>query len=394
MDEATKRFVRRKFAEYYRGAELRLPSELEHREWGFVLFDASYPRKTVMRRHRAFTTSTALVSYLRKNAPAHVYYSSALYERPSAEMDEKGWLGADLIFDLDADHIVDDKRSYPEMLDIVKKETLKLLDFLIGDFGFEEDLIEIVFSGSRGYHVHVRDESVRKLGSKERREIVDYVTARGMKIGRFIVDAVIVDEKGKKRVLKLISEGWGSRLLRGLVEFLDRIAEMDDEEAFRSLLSIRGVGEKRAAALMKVIRDAAVMQDIRNGLLPPHLRPVWEKIIERGRVKYEDHPDEPVTADVKRLIRMPTSLHGKTGFLVKPLSVRELEGFDPLEDAVVFGDDEVRVEIRRPASIFLKSTTYKVEEGTEKLPMYVAIFLMCAGVASLSGSAQDRDAVA
>jgi len=394
MDEATKRFVRRKFAEYYKRAELRLPPELERREWGFVLFDASYPRKTVMRRHRAFASGAALVSYLRRNAPAHVYYSAALYERPSAGMDEKGWLGADLIFDLDADHIVEDGKSYPEMLDVVKRETLKLLDFLVGDFGFEEDSIEVVFSGSRGYHVHVQDERVRKLGSKERREIVDYVTARGMKIGRFLVDAVMVDERGRRRVLRPVSEGWGSRLLRGLVEFLDGIAGMDEEEAFRSLLSIRGVGERRAAALMKVIRDAAVMRDIRKGLLPPHLRPVWEEIIERERVKYEDHPDEPVTADVKRLIRMPTSLHGKTGFLVKPLSVRELEGFDPLEDAVVFGDDEVRVEIRRPASIFLKSTTYKVEEGTEKLPMYAAIFLMCAGVASLSGSAQDRDAVA
>ncbi|WP_456487943.1 DNA primase catalytic subunit PriS [Candidatus Alkanophaga liquidiphilum] len=392
MDETTKIFVRRKFAEYYRQAALRLPPELERREWGFVLFDASYPKKTVMRRHRAFATPTALVSYLKKSAPAHVYYSSALYEDPAAEMDEKGWLGADLIFDLDADHIVTEKRSYPEMLNIVKKETLKLLDFLTGDFGFEENVIEVVFSGSRGYHVHVRDESVKRLGSKERREIVDYVTARGMKIEKFLVKAAVAGELGRRQVRReavilLASEGWGKKLHSGLMSFLEGLAKMDEESALRLLLSIRGIGEKRARELMRVARNGEALKNIRAGNLdqiPRFPKRIWERIIEKERVKYEDRPDEPVTADVKRLIRMPTSLHGKTGFLVKPMTVKELEGFDPLEDAVVFGDEEVRIKITRPANIFLKGATYKVEEGVEKLPVHAAVFLMCAGVAELS----------
>jgi DNA primase small subunit len=38
-------------------------------------------------------------------------------------MKEKFWKGADLIFDLDADHLRKAPKSYSEMLELVKKET-------------------------------------------------------------------------------------------------------------------------------------------------------------------------------------------------------------------------------------------------------------------------------
>jgi DNA primase small subunit len=46
-------------------------------------------------------------------------------------MNEKNWLGAELIFDLDADHLPDAPRNYADMLELVKKETFKLMDFLL-----------------------------------------------------------------------------------------------------------------------------------------------------------------------------------------------------------------------------------------------------------------------
>ena len=79
-------------------------------------------------------------------------------------MDEKGWLGADLVFDLDADHLEGaHDMTFEEMLAEVKVEFKKLLDsYLLGDFGFDEKDILIVFSGGRGYHAHVRDKRDRK----------------------------------------------------------------------------------------------------------------------------------------------------------------------------------------------------------------------------------------
>jgi DNA primase small subunit len=91
--------------------------------------------------------------------------------------------------------------------------------------------------------------------------------------------------------------------------------------------------------------------------------------------------DEPVTADVRRLIRCPGSLHGGSGLRVTPLSISALEEFDPLEDAVVFGDEPVFLEISKPFNTQMKGQSFCLKEGTEELPLYLAVFLMARGVA-------------
>src|SRR2546428_1360589 len=92
-------------------------------------------------------------------------------------MEEKGWLGADLVFDLDADHILRVKgMAYEVMLEEVKSEVAKIVDqYLLADFGFDDDAILITFSGGRGYHIHVRDPRAWELHSHERPEIADYI---------------------------------------------------------------------------------------------------------------------------------------------------------------------------------------------------------------------------
>ncbi|HDI53058.1 MAG TPA: DNA primase catalytic subunit PriS, partial [Candidatus Bathyarchaeota archaeon] len=93
-------FISERFREFYAERSIETPREMERREFGFIPFGAK-----MMFRHISFSTPEALRRYLIENAPAHVYYSSAYYENPEAEMERKGWLGADLIFDIDADHI-------------------------------------------------------------------------------------------------------------------------------------------------------------------------------------------------------------------------------------------------------------------------------------------------
>ena len=61
--------------------------------------------------------------------------------------------------------------------------------------------------------------------------------------------------------------------------------------------------------------------------------------------------DEVVTIDVRRQIRWPTSLHGKTGMRVTEFPLQRLDNdssnpFDALSEAFVFGSDKsVTVEI-------------------------------------------------
>ena len=91
--------------------------------------------------------------------------------------------------------------------------------------------------------------------------------------------------------------------------------------------------------------------------------------------------DEPVTADVRRLIRCPGSLHGGSGLRVTALSLRDLEDFDPLHDAVVFGDEPLPLQMLRPFETEMKGERYDLAEGPEELPACVAIFLMARGAA-------------
>ena len=137
-------FLKKRFSDYYKEIDLYLPDRFGRREWGFMFLGESF-----MQRHLAFQSADKVKQFLVQKTPAHVYHSSAYYEKPVARtMAEKNWLGADLIFDLDADHIKGaEKMSYQETLQRVKEEFLRLIDdFLLSDFGFKEKQLMIVFS--------------------------------------------------------------------------------------------------------------------------------------------------------------------------------------------------------------------------------------------------------
>jgi len=103
----------------------------------------------------------------------------------------------------------------------------------------------------------------------------------------------------------------------------------------------------------------------------------WSLDDERGET------DEPVTADIRRLIRCPTSLHGGSGFRVTPLTIQSLEEFEPLWDAVVFGDEPVAIDVVKPFKTEIQGESYDLEEGHSELPACAAIFLMARGAAEL-----------
>ncbi|MGB7002137.1 MAG: DNA primase catalytic subunit PriS [Halobacteriota archaeon] len=395
MNEKTKRFVTAKFGEYYKRAKVEIPTDLWMREWGFVLFDHYYPAKLVMRRHKAFAAEKELVNYLLENAPAHAYHSAAIYKYPTAKMADKGWLGADLIFDLDADHVIGEAEfqsySYEAILKCVKEETLKLIDFLLNDFGFPENKIELVFSGSRGYHIHIETEEVRGFGSRERREIVDYVMATGLDMNIFsfgnLKRGKLSGEKRKIGVL-LRPEGWGKRLFKGLIDFLHEIAAMGEKEAIELVKNVGEMEKKKAKEIIRIAKDETVMKRIESGQIPEFVDSIWQAIAKTVTkdvsVKSADKPDAPVTADIKRLIRLPTSLHGKSSLQVKPLSIETFDDFDPLVDAVAFGDSLIEISVTRNSSITMKGESYEVEEGeVASVPEYVALYFMCRGVAEI-----------
>ena len=168
----TKDYLRYKFQEYYKNANITLPPRFTSREWGFLSWKGG-----IMNRHVNFRTIKEVKAYLARIAPAHCYHSVAYYKDPSKNtMIDKEWQGADLIFDLDADHLPEmedvkkGKIPFSKLMEYIREQTYRLVvDVLLGDFGLNEEDLLITFSGGRGYHVHVRTPELLTLPSGARR---------------------------------------------------------------------------------------------------------------------------------------------------------------------------------------------------------------------------------
>jgi DNA primase small subunit len=383
MEPRTRAYLRGRFRDHYRRQAPSLPPAANEREWGFIPWSEG---STTMVRHRSMLDLGDLGDFLARKRPRHVYFSAGRYRDPGAgTMSEKDWQDADLVFDLDADHLprVDPERdNYGEMLSTCKDALVRLLSFLEDDFGFND--LSIVFSGSRGYHVHVRDEAVRRLGREARREIVDYVRGVGIDFER-VVESEPVGGMGRetpaqKRSLSTTG-GWSRRVHRRVDAVVDELLSMDDADAIDRLRSYEGIGEGKANAILTAA--ASNREAIAAGNIDIH--PAFISLVRtlvNDTVEREIAPiDEPVTTDLNRLIRLPGSLHGGTGLAVRPIDREQLEAFDPLVDAVpsTFESQEIAVSVTDPGTVDLGGDTFTVSAGPETLPEYVGIFLMARG---------------
>jgi DNA primase small subunit len=388
--DANSRFLLKAFRKYYKSNAPVLPDRFGRREFGFMFFD-----RTFVQRHMGFSKMDDIRRFLIGQVPSHCYYSTAYYRDPGAPtMEEKTWLGADLIFDLDADHLKDaDKMTYAEMLCRIKDEMMNLVDsFICGDLGFNEDEVNIVFSGGRGYHAHVSSPKVLTLGSPERREIVDYVTSKGLSlewvfpkkgtvvssanIGGVVRNNVSVD----RLVPAAGSGGWRLRLRCGLEDVVDDITSMDAKDLKAKYPSIAKTADKTVQNVQADVGSSKNSLFDRNTMaaLNKKSQEILMRIAEEDVVaSLSGEVDEPVTADVKRLIRLPGSVHGKSGLRVTPLSRDELTNFDPLTDAVpkAYSSDPVKITMRRDSELTILGERMQLKGETE-VPEYAAVFLI------------------
>jgi len=342
--------------------------------------------------------------------PSNAYYSSAYYERPEAEMDKKGWLGADLVFDIDADHIptpcgkVHDtwvcshcgfagKGPSPEKcpacdeakfntktwtcdicLESAKKETIKLVDMLVEDFGFTDDGVKVYFSGNRGYHVHVESENIRLLDSIARKEIVDYIIGLGLRteLHRLMEKDRIVVGSGLNRA------GWRGRVARGIYEFLTEMTPNEIEE----------LGLRKHVASLLIKNKKTLLESWKNkgwlgvkGVGPKNWKEIIQWVVDQQSAKI----DTVVTTDIHRLIRLTGSLHGKTGFMKVEAPLSSLDKFDPLKEAVAFKEGQVVVDVVEAPRFRIGDTLYGPfkNDSRVELPTAAALFLLCKGVAEV-----------
>ncbi len=414
LDAPTLAWARSQFQRYYREASIDPPAQLARREFAAFPFSEAGG----MRRHATLPTPADLRGFLGELVPRHVYYSSAYYREPAQPtMAAKGWLGADLIFDLDADHLRGaGELDYAGQLALVKRRLLDLVDdFLMRDLGVDPAATAFVFSGGRGYHVHVRDERFLGLGGPERRELVDYVLGVGVdplaaieerredvRAGRTVGDADTEEVGGARgraaRALRLAgpdAPGWKGRTTRAVLSVLARW-ERDGVASAARELQQWGLPPAKARRWARALVEGGRAERIRSTLSLDVFGEVsapkefLEAVVRAAAVEVQAETDAPVTTDIHRLIRLPGSLHGGTGLRVVPLPRDAVEGFDPFRDAVwEAGDDGGTTPVT-----FLEEVCYPfageplrgVAGGTDELPTPRALFLVLRGEAALRPS--------
>lgn len=391
MNERTRSYLAGRFRDYYRrcaptptGSELRprIPPDANAREWAHIPFTTG--SSPPMMRHQALVDGDELATFLTGNQPRHVYHSAARYDDPGAgTMAAKGWRGADLVFDLDADHLpsVDaDADAYADMLRACRTATAALVDILVADFGFDD--LQVVFSGNRGYHVHVRDAGVDDLGREARREVVDYVRGEGLTVDALIQREAVVGASGTHSRRHLETDaGWGRRAHAALVDYLADRRDEPKAAAIEALTAFPGIGEHRAETVQQTV--AKRWEDVTAGevdLHPDFVRFV-RTFIEERVVGAGPAIDDPVTTDVHRLIRLPGSLHGATGLVVRPIPTDELTDFDPLEAAIcpVFRSVEITIDVTTSLTVDLDGRSWTLEPGPATVPEFVGIYAMTRG---------------
>ncbi|MEM2105708.1 MAG: DNA primase small subunit PriS [Candidatus Bathyarchaeia archaeon] len=390
-------FVQRRFQEYYnKNVFLNCSvSKVEQREFGFLSFEGQ------MLRHKSFQSAEELTRFLRDFAPKDAYFSCAYYENPEADMEMKGWLGADLIFDIDADHIPTpcdkihdewkcgncnftgkgftpekcpicgsekfDVNTWPceECLNSAKTETIKLLEMLEQDFGFSEGEIHTFFSGHRGYHVHVESDAVRTLDAMERKEIVDYVCALGLN-----VEGIIPAEVFSRKFMH--NFGWPKRLAMGIEDFIANAKE-------KNFLDI-GLEKRFISAIMRN-RDL-ILKNLRMKWTLGHVKGIgpqtWAKVIGHVVKLKSASVDTVVTTDTHRLIRLADTLNGKTGFKKVKFPVSSIDNFDPFKTAVAFKGGSVEVMVYDAPKFRIGEETFGPYKNQKvELPTAAAILLIC-----------------
>ncbi len=264
---------------------------LSYREFAF-----DYTGEGPGDRYRKFENLSDLETWIRKKYPYAIYSSVAFYEIPE-EMEN--WIKAELVFDLDVKDMpirtcnCNRGNVCETCLNDSKDYVFIILDAL-KELGLKD--IHVIFSG-RGYHIRVLDECVTYLGSYERGEILKFVIA---------MEEIKLDNSIKDYAYYKI-------LKRTMLEFLKRL---DFSKDFGSI-------KRYKAFLYKLLES----NDIKGMKKSKIFKKFMDIVIKVNR----EILDSKVTLDLKRLIRLPSTLHSKIGLIC--MEVKNLYSFNPIYDA-------------------------------------------------------------
>jgi DNA primase small subunit len=414
--------MRRVFREYYFkfGKNIECPREIRRREFAFRYWGAN-GEPGGMVRHLAFENEGEILVTALKEVPCDLYCSNGYYRFPAYPMQQKEWLGADLIFDIDTkdlhlpcqlnhSYLICERCGHATKniqgldrcascnsqnlgveslpchicLDGAKKEVQRLFVVLTEDFGIEDKDIQVYFSGNDGFHLHVADANFQSLDAQARADMTGYILGKGILPETIGVYRKFGFGSNKKKTNESFTSvnGPSADISENRVPDGKNNDERNNQNNFRIRFPKSGL---RYGWRKRLAQDLGV-----TGLSESKLKNIVQ---QRGgyhgfRMELDKtgkglgvNIDPQVTMDVHRVFRMPGTLNSKSG--LSKMKCIDLASFKPLNEACLLSDGELKVEMKTPVRIKLKDQAFKINESLTSLPAYAAIYLVCKKLAIL-----------
>ncbi|MDV3278255.1 MAG: hypothetical protein LYZ69_07300 [Nitrososphaerales archaeon] len=356
MNDATINFLRKTFREYYfnRSNAIEFPDQIHSREFGYIPFGGG------MVRHMSFKSAGEAAAEILRQSPSSVYCSNARYASPTLPMEEKGWMGAELIFDIDATDIPTPCKKTHDVwycenchatgklpkpatcpkckgptlefhgtcgtcLSAAKDHALRVLDFLTDDFAVSKDDVRVYFSGNRGYHIQVYDKRFEPLDQTGRAEVADYMLGLSLPASQSIASLL----RRRSAAQATAAYGW-----------------------MRRITTYTQAKSGYTGTLQKLVSEATSSQ--------------------RALI------DASVTTDIHRVFRLAGTLHGNTG--MAKMRMNSFESFDPQTDPVVLSAEPASVRTSFCPRFSIHGQVFgPFKSETVSLPTWAAISILTRG---------------
>jgi len=282
---------------------------IQEREFGF-----DHVGRGPNDRYKVFRTPELLKRFLKVRTPFAAYCSVAFYDKPRRR---DRWTKAELVFDVDAKDIPIRTCGCEGVCEICLNEAREIVsgivDTLKGDLGLNS--IHIVYSG-RGYHVRVLDDNVMGVDSDVRSQIVKYLVGAEVPENEYSLDYEKVSYE--HFVIPFGYPNVFTKRVKYSILHLNEQTELDEvnKKLLKDILKHRHLIEEDNWGMFK------------NKIGPQRYRKVMNSIASMNM----SIVDAKVSIDLKRILRLPSSLHSMVS--MKCTEVKNIETFDPFKEAV------------------------------------------------------------
>ncbi|KAH3697398.1 hypothetical protein DPMN_084899 [Dreissena polymorpha] len=300
------------------------------REFSFTLKDDIYIR------YQSFSNQDEMEKEIQKRCPYKIDIGAVFSHRPKEHKTVKAAAfqaqEKELVFDIDMTDY-DDVRSCCSGADICERcwplmqIAIKIVDrALRDDFGFEHLLW--VYSGRRGVHCWVCDETARKLSQPGRTAIAEYLSV--VKGGENQTKKVSLDDRPHPSItssLEIVRSRFKDYAVKkqdflGNEDKYKKVLQLLAETMEREFESTMNTTHKRWLFFEKMCEDRRQKSDAKKS---PNLE-------DEVMLQYcYPRLDVNVSKGVNHLLKSPFCIHPKTGRVCVPIDPENIDSFDPFQ---------------------------------------------------------------